>query len=89
MSVVCVEETKLSQADRSEAGGSQSNHRKNEGSVREQIKQVVTELEDVLSGLKQVQLEMKEVSGAMMTFDLFFDELDLFYLVLMVHVCNY
>ncbi|KAK3534460.1 hypothetical protein QTP86_015191 [Hemibagrus guttatus] len=54
-------ETDLSQADRSEVGGSRSNHRKNQGTVREQIKQVVTELEDVLSGLKQVQMEMKEV----------------------------
>lgn len=32
-----------------------------QGTVREQIKQVVTELEEVLGGLKQVQLEMKEV----------------------------
>lgn len=54
-------ESKLSQADRSEVGGSQSNHRKSQGTVREQIKQVVTELEDVLCGLKQVQMEMKEV----------------------------
>ncbi|XP_059357073.1 uncharacterized protein LOC132095982 [Carassius carassius] len=35
--------------------------RKSQGTVREQIKQVVTELEEVLGGLKQVQLEMKEV----------------------------
>ncbi|KAL0201822.1 hypothetical protein M9458_005009, partial [Cirrhinus mrigala] len=34
--------------------------RKSQGTVREQIKQVVTELEEVLGGLKQVQLEMKE-----------------------------
>lgn len=34
---------------------------KSQGTVREQIKQVVTELEEVLGGLKQVQLEMKEV----------------------------
>ncbi|XP_051554845.1 uncharacterized protein LOC127441441 [Myxocyprinus asiaticus] len=38
-----------------------SNKRKSQGTVREQIKQVVTELEEVLGGLKQVQLEMKEV----------------------------
>nr|XP_055057209.1 uncharacterized protein si:ch211-178n15.1 [Misgurnus anguillicaudatus] len=37
------------------------NQRKSQGTVREQIKQVVTELEEVLGGLKQVQLEMKEV----------------------------
>lgn len=35
--------------------------RKSQGTVREQIKHVVTELEEVLGGLKQVQLEMKEV----------------------------
>ncbi|XP_059418969.1 uncharacterized protein LOC132154436 [Carassius carassius] len=35
--------------------------RTSQGAVREQIKQVVTELEEVLGGLKQVQLEMKEV----------------------------
>lgn len=61
----CGEETKLGQADRSEIGGSWIHHRKNQGKVREQIKQVVTELEDVLSGLKQVQMEMKEVRGTM------------------------
>lgn len=72
VSGVCGEDPALGQADRSEVGGSQSNHRKNQGSVREQIKQVVTELEDVLCGLKQVQLEMKEVRGAMMSLlDLF------------------
>lgn len=60
-------ETELGQADRTEVGGSRSIHRKNQGTVREQIKQVVTELEDVLSGLKQVQMEMKEVRGATMS----------------------
>ncbi|TRY55230.1 hypothetical protein DNTS_032690, partial [Danionella cerebrum] len=35
--------------------------RRSQGGVREQIKQVVSELEEVLGGLKQVQLEMKEV----------------------------
>ncbi|XP_051725118.1 uncharacterized protein si:ch211-178n15.1 [Ctenopharyngodon idella] len=40
---------------------SHGNQRKSQGTVREQIKQVVTELEEVLGGLKQVQLEMKEV----------------------------
>lgn len=33
-------------------------------SVRDQIRQVVTDLEDVLGGLKQVHVEMKEVGGA-------------------------
>ncbi|KAL6468035.1 hypothetical protein MHYP_G00237120 [Metynnis hypsauchen] len=54
-------ETKQDQAGRTEDCRSQDNQRKNQGTVREQIKQVVTELEDVLGGLKQVQLEMKEV----------------------------
>ncbi|KAI4879339.1 hypothetical protein NFI96_015706 [Prochilodus magdalenae] len=57
-------ETKQVQAARTEdcrAQESQRNQRKNQGTVRDQIKQVVTELEDVLGGLKQVQLEMKEV----------------------------
>ncbi|TSP09087.1 hypothetical protein Baya_10709 [Bagarius yarrelli] len=61
VSGVIVGETKLAQAVRSEVARSRRNHRKNQGTVREQIKQVVTELEDVLSGLKQVQMEMKEV----------------------------
>lgn len=65
-------ETKVGQAERLDVGGSQSNYRKNQGTVREQIKQVVTELEDVLSGLKQVQMEMKEVRQAMISkIDLF------------------
>ncbi|XP_066513250.1 uncharacterized protein [Hoplias malabaricus] len=57
-------ETRLVQAGRLEDGedqDSRKNQRKSQGTVREQIKQVVTELEDVLGGLKQVQLEMKEV----------------------------
>ncbi|XP_062843653.1 uncharacterized protein si:ch211-178n15.1 [Trichomycterus rosablanca] len=55
---------KIVQTDRSNVCRSQENQinqRKSKGAVREQIKQVVTELEDVLSGLKQVQVEMKEV----------------------------
>lgn len=67
VSGVCGGETDLGQADRSEVVSTRSIHRKNQGTVREQIKQVVTELEDVLSGLKQVQLEMKEVRGAIMS----------------------
>ncbi|KAF7666731.1 hypothetical protein LDENG_00095400 [Lucifuga dentata] len=35
--------------------------KRRQDSVREQIRQVVTDLEDVLGGLKQVQVEMKEV----------------------------
>lgn len=33
-------------------------------SVRDQIRQVVTDLEEVLGGLKQVHVEMKEVGGS-------------------------
>lgn len=33
-------------------------------SVRDQIRQVVMDLEDVLGGLKQVHVEMKEVRGS-------------------------
>lgn len=57
-------EIKLGQAGKPECSGGQDSrkdHRKSQGTVREQIKQVVTELEDVLGGLKQVQSEMKEV----------------------------
>ena len=32
--------------------------------MRDQIRQVVTDLEDVLGGLKQVHVEMKEVGGS-------------------------
>lgn len=56
--------TELLQTDGSDVGGiqeKQTHQQKSKGAVREQIKQVVTELEDVLSGLKQVQVEMKEV----------------------------
>lgn len=34
--------------------------------VRDQIRQVVTDLEDVLGGLKQVHMEMKEVRGSIL-----------------------
>lgn len=37
---------------------------KRRDSVRDQIRQVVMDLEDVLGGLKQVHVEMKEVGGA-------------------------
>lgn len=36
-------------------------------SVRDQIRQVVMDLEDVLGGLKQVHVEMKEVGGRLIT----------------------
>lgn len=39
--------------------------------VRDQIRQVVTDLEDVLGGLKQVHVEMKEVGG-FITIDVYF-----------------
>ncbi|XP_026170391.1 uncharacterized protein LOC113134979 [Mastacembelus armatus] len=37
------------------------NQKRKQDSVRDQIRQVVTDLEDVLGGLKQVHVEMKEV----------------------------
>lgn len=45
------------QCQGSEAG----KQKRRQDSVREQIRQVVTDLEDVLGGLKQVHVEMKEV----------------------------
>lgn len=57
-------ECRLEQEDGPESNGNQEttkDQRKSQGTVREKIKQVVTELEDVLNGLKQVQVEMKEV----------------------------
>lgn len=41
--------------------------RKSQDSVRDQIRQVVMDLEDVLGGLKQVHVEMKEVGGSLIT----------------------
>lgn len=38
--------------------------KKKQDLVRDQIRQVVTDLEDVLGGLKQVHVEMKEVGGS-------------------------
>ncbi len=38
--------------------------KKRQDLVRDQIRQVVTDLEDVLGGLKQVHVEMKEVGGS-------------------------
>ncbi|XP_035383986.1 uncharacterized protein si:ch211-178n15.1 [Electrophorus electricus] len=63
VSVVQREDPELGRAVRAEGPGALESRRnqRNQGSVREQIKQVVTELEDVLGGLKQVQLEMREV----------------------------
>lgn len=54
---------KVNEPDIRTSQGSESSesHGKSRGTVREQIKQVVTELEEVLGGLRQVQLEMKEV----------------------------
>lgn len=41
--------------------------KKSQDSVRDQIRQVVMDLEDVLGGLKQVHVEMKEVGGSLIT----------------------
>ncbi|XP_057712602.1 uncharacterized protein LOC130929472 [Corythoichthys intestinalis] len=42
-------------------GSDLTEHPRGQDSVRDQIRQVVTDLEDVLGGLKQVHVEMKEV----------------------------
>lgn len=42
-------------------GSAVAKQKRRQDSVRDQIKQVVTDLEDVLGGLKQVHMEMKEV----------------------------
>lgn len=47
------------------AGGRRRRRRRD--LVREQIRRVVTDLEDVLGGLKQVHVEMKEVRGSILT----------------------
>lgn len=41
----------------------ETRQRRRKPTVRDQIRQVVTDLEDVLGGLKQVHVEMKEVGG--------------------------
>lgn len=46
--------------------------RRRQDSVRDQIRQVVTDLEDVLGGLKQVHVEMKEVGGSVIITDVLF-----------------
>lgn len=48
-------------------GSEVAKQRKRQDSVRDQIRQVVMDLEDVLGGLKQVHVEMKEVGGSLNT----------------------
>lgn len=45
-------------------GSDVARQRRRQDLVRDQIRQVVTDLEDVLGGLKQVHVEMKEVGGS-------------------------
>lgn len=45
-------------------GSEVTRQKKRQDLVRDQIRQVVTDLEDVLGGLKQVHVEMKEVGGS-------------------------
>lgn len=49
--------------DHQQKGSEVAKQKKGQDLVRDQIRQVVTELEDVLGGLKQVHVEMKEVGG--------------------------
>lgn len=55
------EPPKLRQRGGSTRSGLEVVKKKRQHSVRDQIRQVVTDLEDVLGGLKQVHVEMKEV----------------------------
>lgn len=48
-------------SDHQHQGSEVVKQKKKQDSVRDQIRQVVTDLEDVLGGLKQVHVEMKEV----------------------------
>lgn len=48
-------------SDHQRQGSEVVKQKRRQGSVRDQIRQVVTDLEDVLGGLKQVHVEMKEV----------------------------
>ncbi|CAG5896502.1 unnamed protein product [Menidia menidia] len=60
--ITCLETSKLqSNNEHQNAGTEVMKQRRKQDSVRDQIRQVVTDLEDVLGGLKQVHIEMKEV----------------------------
>ena len=50
--------------DHQHQGSEVAKRKRRQDSVRDQIRQVVTDLEDVLGGLKQVHVEMKEVGGS-------------------------
>lgn len=51
-------------SDHQRQGSEVARQKMRQDSVRDQIRQVVTDLEDVLGGLKQVHVEMKEVGGS-------------------------
>lgn len=53
--------------DPREQGSEVAKQNKRQDSVRDQIRQVVMDLEGVLGGLKQVHVEMKEVGGSLIT----------------------
>lgn len=50
--------------DHQRQGSGAAKQKRRQDLVRDQIRQVVTDLEDVLGGLKQVHVEMKEVGGS-------------------------
>ncbi|XP_041849608.1 uncharacterized protein LOC121645265 [Melanotaenia boesemani] len=61
-SITCSETSKVTINNEHQRQSSEvTKQRKRQDSVRDQIRQVVTDLEDVLGGLKQVHVEMKEV----------------------------
>lgn len=57
-------------SDHQRQGSEVARQKRRQDSVRDQIRQVVTDLEDVLGGLKQVHVEMKEVGGSIIIYSL-------------------
>lgn len=63
--VTVVEKSSLTDTSGHQRQDSESGKpKRRQDSVRDQIRQVVADLEDVLGGLKQVHVEMKEVGGS-------------------------
>ncbi|XP_017266268.1 uncharacterized protein si:ch211-178n15.1 [Kryptolebias marmoratus] len=60
--IICSETSKsITNNEPQRHGPEETTQRRRQDSVRDQIRQVVTDLEEVLGGLKQVHVEMKEV----------------------------
>lgn len=63
--ITCSETSKpITNHEHQRQGAEETTQRTTQDSVRDQIRQVVTDLEEVLGGLKQVHVEMKEVGGS-------------------------